>query len=223
MLRPEVYRFMAGSSDEVIYHKIHDGWIILPNGKPLVPAEVTRAVIYFIRNPLDVAISFAHHSAITIDKTIDMMNDPGYSFCSRETKLHNQTRQRLLTWSGHAESWIDISGLPVLVIRYEDMLAETFEVFRKATEFTGIKATDQKIRRALEFSRFDIMKKQEKEKGFREKAARSESFFRKGISGDWKNVLSGRQVEKIVNTHRRAMVRFGYWPDGQKQAVNSNR
>ncbi len=61
LLRPLVYRQNALESDELIYHKIHDAWSLLPDGNPMFPAEVTKAVIYFIRNPLDVVVSFANH------------------------------------------------------------------------------------------------------------------------------------------------------------------
>ncbi|HJX71832.1 MAG TPA: sulfotransferase domain-containing protein [Bacteroidales bacterium] len=214
LLRPQVYRYVAETSSEILYHKIHDAWISLPDGNTLVPEEVTKAVLYFIRNPLDVAISFAHHSATTIDKAIEMMNNSQYAFCGRETKLHNQTRQRLLSWSEHVASWIDQSGLPLLVMRYEDILTDTFAVFKDALKFCGIEATDEKICKSIEFSSFENIKKQEQEKGFREKAAKSESFFRKGISGDWKYVLTKEQIDKIVSRHKKMMERFGYWSCG---------
>ncbi len=212
-LRPRVYRYMSETSDEIIYHKIHDAWIILNEGTDLVPKEVTKGVLYFIRNPLDVAVSFAHHSATTIDKAIDMMNNHDFAFCSRETKLHNQTRQRLLTWSEHVASWIDQSGLPVKILRYEDMLNDPFEIFKQAVKFLHLPATDNKIKKALEFSSFEIVSHQEKENGFREKAAKSESFFRKGKSGDWQNVLTKEQIERIVSIHKNVMERFGYLPE----------
>ena len=209
-LRPRVYRYLSQSSEDVLYHKIHDAWLTLRDGSTLVPGEVTRGVLYFIRNPLDVAISFAHHSATTVDRTIEMMNDSQYAFCSRATRLHNQTRQRLLNWSEHIASWIDDSGLPLMVIRYEDMLTDTFNVFSEAVRFSGIKTTDEKILQSIDFSSFDRIKKQEEDKGFREKSLKSESFFRKGISGDWKDVLTKPQIELILSKHRNMMERFGY-------------
>lgn len=212
MLRPQVYQYMSEITKETIYHKIHDAWITIHNGTRLVPEDVTKAVLYFIRNPLDVVISFAHHSTTTIEKTMKMMNNPDFAFCSRENKLHNQTRQRLLTWSEHAASWIDHSALPLMVLRYEDMLADTFNIFKKAVAFIGLDVSDENIIKALEYSSFDNIKKQEKEKGFREKTTKSESFFRKGISGDWKNTLTDNQVNLIVSQHKTMMERFGYWP-----------
>ena len=122
-------------SEELLYHKIHDAWIRLPGGEPLIPADVTRAVIYIIRNPLDVAVSFAHHLHTSIDKTIDIMNNPEYAFCDRRDRLANQLRQRLLTWSGHVKSWVDESGLRVWVMRYEDMSAQPESYIYKSYRF----------------------------------------------------------------------------------------
>jgi hypothetical protein len=210
-LRPSVYRLNALESDEMIYHKIHDAWILLPGGEPMIPADVTRAVVYIIRNPLDIAVSFAHHLNAGIGRTIGIMNNPSYSFCDREERLHNQLRQRLLTWSGHVKSWVDESGLPVTVLRYEDMSDRPDETFSKAVSFIGLKHSPGEIHTALEYCAFAQLKKQEEEKGFTEKNAKSGSFFRKGMAGDWKNVLTTEQVNLITSTHREVMERFGYF------------
>jgi aryl sulfotransferase len=209
-LRPRVYRQNALESDELVYHKIHDAWSLLPDGEPLVPGDVTKGVIYIIRNPLDVAVSFAHHLDTDIDKTIAIMNNPGYSFCDRTDRLSNQLRQRLLTWSGHVRSWTKESGLPVLVLRYEDMSCQPVETFSSAVSFIGLKSTPMEIRTALDLCDFARLKKQEEEKGFSEKNARSASFFRKGLVGDWRNVLSDEQVNRIVQTHAEIMEQYGY-------------
>jgi hypothetical protein len=209
-LRPAIYRQNALESEEMIYHKIHDAWILLPDGQPLIPADVTRAVIYIIRNPLDVAVSFAHHLHTSIDKTITIMNNPGYAFCDKRDRLANQLRQQLLTWSRHVESWVDESGLPVWVMRYEDMSDQPEFTFTKALEFIGLKHTSAEIKAALELCSFSRLQKQEEEKGFSERSARSPSFFRKGMVGDWQNVLTREQVEKIIERHGEGMRRYGY-------------
>ncbi len=211
-LRCEIYRQEALESDELIYHKIHDAFTHTKAGIPIIPADVTRAVLYFIRNPLDIAVSFAHHLATSIDKTINIMNNENYAFCKHTDRLNNQLRQKLLSWSSHVKSWVDDSNLPLLVIRYEDMYSDTFVTFKKAVAFIGLKASDDEISAAVEKSRFENLKKQEAEKGFREKNIRSESFFRKGNTGDWKNTLNARQINEIIRYHRKTMERFGYYP-----------
>jgi hypothetical protein len=210
-LRPEVYQYASDNSEQLIFQKIHDAFTYTKTGIPLVPADATKCVLYFVRNPLDVAVSFAHHSNVSFDTIIEQMNDSSYAFCSRYDKLHNQLRQRLLTWSEHITSWVDHSHLPLLTIRYEDMKNSPFETFKAAVEFTGLRYTDQEIERAIAFSDFNSIKQQEVKNGFKEKSPGSKEFFRKGIIGSWKEELNNAQIEKIKTEHETVMKRFGYF------------
>jgi hypothetical protein len=209
-LRPSVYRQNAMESQEIVYHKIHDAWIRLPGGEPLIPGDATKAVIYIIRNPLDVAVSFANHLHTGVDKTIEIMNNPDYAFCDRRDRLANQLRQRLLTWSGHVKSWVDESGLPLQVMRYEDMKDQPEKTFSQALDFIGLQYSSHEVQAALEACEFSKLKRQEEEKGFNEKNARSPGFFRSGSVGDWKGILTRQQVGRVVGMHGEVMGRFGY-------------
>jgi hypothetical protein len=209
-LRPQIYRENAIESKETVYHKIHDAWQVLPDGTILFPADITQGVLYFIRNPLDVAVSFANHLNTSIDRTIEIMNNRDYAFCDKNSKLHNQLRQRLSTWSGHVKSWTEESGLPVMVIRYEDMLTDTMKVFSKAIAFMGIERQEADIQKAIALSSFEQLKKQEESKGFSEKSAKSERFFRKGTAGDWRTTLTAEQAQLIREAHGLTMLKFGY-------------
>ena len=212
-LRPEIYRQIASDSGETVFHKVHDAYRLLPNGDPLFPPEITRAVIYFIRNPLDVAISFAHHSGTTIDRMIEGMNNPTYTFCSKNTRLHNQLRQQLSTWSGHVKSWTDQKNMPVIILKYENMLKNPLDTFKKAVSFVNLEVSDKKIEKSLCFSRLEELQKQEEKNGFREKSPGSASFFRKGTTGEWKTVLTKQQMKSLVEVHVDTMKKYGYWPE----------
>lgn len=212
-IRPMVYRQNAMESEAILYHKIHDAYIILPDGKPMIPSDVTKAVLYFIRNPLDIAVSFTHHLATSIDRTIQIMNNPEYAFCSTTDRLHYQLRQRIHTWSGHIKSWVDDSGLPLMVLKFEDMLSDAPDVFIKATEFIGLQYNKKQVETALQKCSFEKLQEQEQGKGFQEKSAKAASFFRKGISGDWKHALTHDQIQQIVDAHGEMMERFGYLED----------
>jgi hypothetical protein len=178
----------------------------------LIPKGATHCVLYFIRNPLDVSVSFAHHNNVNPGVAIRDMNDDNYSFYQKPDKLNLQLHQRLLSWSNHVRSWADDSGLPLKVIRYEDMTEHPFETFKAATGFIGLNYTDSQIEKAIRFSSFDILREQEQAKGFREKAPSSKSFFRKGIVGSWKEELKQEEVQAVIRNHREMMERFGYLP-----------
>jgi hypothetical protein len=209
-LRPEVYKYYASNSDQLIFQKIHDAFIHTNNNEPLIPAEATLCVIYFIRNPLDVAVSFSHHAGLPTSRIVEQMNDDTFAFCNRPDKLHNQLNQKLLTWSNHISSWVDNSYLPVHVVRYEDMKNIPFETFKKAIDFIGLDYSDQRIEKAIKFSDFKIIKAQEEKDGFKEKAPASEKFFRKGETGSWKDELKLEEINSIIGHHGEMMRRFGY-------------
>ena len=68
--------------------------------------------------------------------------------------MHGQLRQQLPGWSGHIASWLDQTDIPVHLIRYEDMQADTVGTFRRALDFAGRPASDEDIRRAVRYADF---------------------------------------------------------------------
>lgn len=46
---------------------------------PLVPQSVTKAVIYLIRNPLDIVVSYSYHLNLPVDEVVKNLNDDNYS------------------------------------------------------------------------------------------------------------------------------------------------
>ena len=194
--------------------KVHDAYTYTSENIPLISKAATAGVIYLLRNPFDVAVSFAHHSAAPIEKTIQHMNDSSFTFVDDPNKLHNQLRQKLLTWSGHATSWLDEPGLRVLLVRYEDLLADTPAEFSRVLQFAGLEPEPERVEKAVRFSNFKNLQKQEAEHGFREKMPKAKSFFRSGVSDSWKDTLSDDLREQIIANHGSVMQQFGYLNDG---------
>ena len=209
-LRPSVYRYVSKNLNELSFNKIHDAFIFTKNGESIVPPDISKGVIYFIRNPLDLVLSFANHTGDSIDEMIELMNKPEYSFCAKTDKLYNQLEQKLLSWSLHIKSWTDQKTIPVCIMKYEDMQLDTFASFRRVIEFSGVQASDKEIIQAISLSRLEELQKQEKESGFRERSPQSRVFFRRGGLGAWKKELSAKQVGRIIEQHYEMMLRFGY-------------
>ncbi len=216
-LRPEVYLHRARNAPETIYCKIHDAYTLLDDGRPMIPLSATRCVLYFVRNPLDVAVSFAHHAGHgSCDAMVRKMGEEENSFCETDAKEPNQLRQKLLSWSSHVTSWVDAPGLRLLVLRYEDMKQHPEATFGNAIRFFDLALDSERIRKAIEFSRFDEVRKQEVASGFREKMPTAKSFFRKGEVGSWREVLNSDQVAKLCVEHSTVMRRFGYLDADEK-------
>ena len=212
-LRPAVYRYMARNTQGLLFHKIHDANLYMENMLPLVPPDITKGVIYFIRNPLDLTVSFSHHLASPIDETINHLMDSGFSFCAKSDRLFNQLEQKLLSWDEHIISWVDQKLFPVCMLRYEDMKSDPFDTFKKALLFCGLDIDDEKIRKSIQFSDITEMQKQEQESGFQEKPVNAALFFRKGEIGSWRNELTCKQCQLIIEHHQEMMKRFGYLND----------
>ena len=208
-LRPEVYRWSL-RAEAAGYHKIHDAYTRTMTGEPLVSREATLGAIYILRNPLDVAPSYANHKHCSIDDAIQSMEQQDHALCRSRNKLPDQTRQKLLTWSGHVLSWVDAPGLSCRVLRYEDMLADPVPTFTKAARFLQLPSDGVRVEKAIRFSDFSELSRQEKEKGFREKPSKAKRFFRQGKSGDWREKLTTGQIQRIIDTHGEVMQRFGF-------------
>lgn len=209
-LRPELYTHLAENKEEQLFMKIHDAYTDVTDCLPLIPQTATDSALYFIRNPLDVAVSFAHHSGLDYGKAVEKMADPLFAFCSKPDRLHSQLKQKLLSWSNHVLSWVDLAPFPVCVLRYEDMQLKPLETFSRAARFARLQRTPEQIQKALEFSSFEKVQQQEEAKGFKEKSPSSSSFFRKGKIGSWHEELTEEQVRQIVRDHQAVMRRFGY-------------
>lgn len=215
-LRPSVYRWSAQQAETLEYHKVHDAYTYLPDGEALIPADATRGALYLIRNPLDVAVSFAHHLNCSIDKAIESMSTRDYAFCSGQKGIGNQLRQWLLSWSDHVMSWLAADDILLRVVRYEDMVAYPLETFSSVAQFLELGVNQPEIETALNSCSIETLQAQEAENGFREKMCLSKSFFRRGKVGDWRNTLSEAQISRIISDHGNVMRRFGYLDDAER-------
>ncbi len=208
--RPFVYDQISEAAEETVFLRIHDAFTYTREGYPLISKAATKGVIYLTRNPLDVAVSYAHHSNIPVKKAVKAMGKSEHAFVSNPDRLHNQLVQRLLTWSGHVKSWLDEPDLDVQVVRYEDMKATTAEAFVKVIRFADLEEDGERVAKAVKFSEFKQIQKQEQEQGFGEKMPRLESFFPKGEVGSWREQLTEDMIQKLIDDHGDVMKRFGY-------------
>jgi len=227
-LRPLVYEELARGVDDdeydaphdtpaVRFVKVHDAYTLTPNGQPLLAGRRgADAAIVIVRDPRDVAPSLANHNHGSIDDAITFMNDDDAGFCVRTNRQHSQFRQKLPGWSGHIASWLEQTDIPLHLIRYEDLRADTVDTLRAALDFAGRPAADAEIRRAVGYADFAELRRQEEEKGFSERPRPhlGGRFFRRGTAGGWRDGLSIGQVARIEAAHAPMMRRLRYEPAG---------
>jgi hypothetical protein len=208
-LRAKVHRKISEYTPDTIFVKTHSPlgpW----EGVPLFNMEVTAGAIYIVRNPLDVVASFAHHSGMSCDEIIEVMATQNHLALGSDARVPHP----LGSWSQNVASWTARPHPAIHVMRYEDMVADPMTAFGGMMRFLGLPEDRDRLARAVRFTSFDELQRQESEEAFVERGERADSFFRKGRVGGWRNELSHKQAAAVVRVHRVQMQRFGYVPDG---------
>jgi hypothetical protein len=206
-VRYRVQQHIADADDGIVLLKTHNA-LVYDRGYPLINFGVTSGAIYIVRNPLDVVISFAHHLNMSIDDTIVMM-----ARTNCETNINEKRVYEIYgSWSQHVESWTRKPHRAVYVMRYEDMLAEPDKLFAGLARHLLINATPAQLAQAIKRSSFGRLQQKEAQDGFRERPKHASRFFREGRAGQWKEVLSAKQVDQLVKDHSEQMTRYGYLP-----------
>jgi hypothetical protein len=206
-LRPQVHRYWASYPNETAFVKTHN-MVGDEGGVPIITPQATAGAVYVVRNPLDVVVSYAHHYMVPLDEAVD-------DLCERYKVIPGEDGKKIPDfigdWSQHVRSWTEAPGLKPHTMRYEDMLKKPGPTFRALVKFLGVPLTTNRLRKAIKFTSFEEMAKQEQRDSFNEArpdgAAR---FFRKGQTGQWRESLNDEQVRRMVDAHRETMQRFGY-------------
>jgi aryl sulfotransferase len=208
-LRPDAHAIIFEDKEGELT-KVHDAWIRTRSGRPVFDAAFTGASIYLIRDPRDVAVSWSRFVGWTPERSVDFLCDMEAVLADSRAGIMPQVVQPLLSWSRHAGSWIDDSGLNPLVVRYEDMLVDQAGALRRMAAHVQWDAPEDVIARAVETTRFELLAAKERREGFTEKAPRAPRFFHTGKSGTWRDVLGAGQAARLEAAHREMMLRFGY-------------
>lgn len=204
-LRDKVLRGIVANNADVNLVKTHNIRKVA-RGVELIPPKYTRSAIYIMRNPLDMVLSSARHYSQPVEKVV-----AGIARSDNATSPDQKSVAVFLgSWSEHVKSWTSYSPYPVLILRYEDLLADPHENFAKVLKHLGVPVDEERLDRAVRFSSFDVLAKQEEESGFVEKAPKAEKFFAAGRSGQWQSELSPELVEKVCSDHHDTMKRHGY-------------
>ncbi|HYU45811.1 MAG TPA: sulfotransferase domain-containing protein [Terriglobales bacterium] len=170
-----------------------------------------RRVICVVRDPRDVALS-QYHYLRKLRKIDDKF--PLDSFIDRF--LAGQLKRELGSWGENVGSWVAARHRHpgFLLLRYEDLLAETARELTRVAHFGGFPADPERVSQAVERSSADRMRKSEKEQGERSmliKDSRQDiPFVRSAKSGGWRSDLPESQVARIEAAWGGIMACLGY-------------
>jgi hypothetical protein len=212
-LRQRVHRHIAETTQGHAIVKTHCSLSVI-GGVETVTPDVTAGAIYITRNPLDVAVSYRDHFDADMNGVIDAFCSPHHELITDGQQVH----QHLGGWAEHVSGWRDAPGLNPLVLKYEDMLRSPTKAFAKVMAYLQIPKDIERLKRAIRFSRFEELQRQETTAGFTERPREGAKFFRGGRAGGWRRTLSSEQVERLLEANRPVMRDLGYLKrDGSPQ------
>ena len=212
----EKIRHLVGKSQPIFsnqhrYHKVHDAFSnnYTKDGST-VCVSGCKGAIYIVRNPFDVCISFSKFMNLEINTSIKIMTNEEYWLNSSFTSYTNHVSQFLGSWDNHVKSWLDQKNIPVLLIRYEDLLSDPLIHFSKISKFLNISENKEIISKAISNTSFSNLKNKELEGGFIERPKNCKEFFRKGISGEGIRLMKRSQINKLKKKFYKSLLFFDY-------------
>ena len=181
----------------------------------------TLGSIYIVRDPRNVLDSMSRHFQINHDKALNVMQDEkNYTYDFKKINDYSDY-QFISSWEKNYQSWKNNKLIPIKFLKYEDLLKETFFVFKEVVEFID-KLIDnksgfnrEKAKNAVKSTSFDNLKKIEKNKGFSESIiARKDNkripFFHLGPKNEWQKNFDSKFIEKINNIFKKNLNELNY-------------
>ncbi len=171
-------------------------------------------VIYIVRDPRDVAVSYYHHN-------IKLRNLPdGYPMDQYVTRFIAADLyapiDRYGSWGDHVLSWLALreGQSRFLLLRYEDLLAGPQVELAKAARFLEVPDDPERLRRAAELSsaaRMRELEKSQHDQWEQTSGTRQDTpFVRSAKSGGWKDALPEKSIAEIETAWGGVMRRLGY-------------
>ncbi|XP_028263521.1 sulfotransferase family cytosolic 2B member 1-like isoform X2 [Parambassis ranga] len=160
------------------------------NMMPLSFFDVNPKVIYVMRNPKDVFTSYFHFHEIA-----PFLVKPGSSSEFLHKFLDGKVQHG--SWFDHVKSWLNAENKQhIMYISYEELSADLKASVAKVAEFLEKRLDDEVMEKIAEKCLFNNMKEN---KIFRSELASQyldqTKLFRKGVVGDWKNLLAAEEAE----------------------------
>lgn len=170
-----------------------------------------KEVIYIVRDPRDVVVSYYYFH---LKQGYISDGYPLDTFVERFVR--GDVDPIYASWGENVAGWITtvFRGRKFLLLKYEEMKADTVRQLAKIAEFLGIKYDPAVLARVVELSSADRMRELEKRDENRWAGTRSRRkdvrFIRGASAGGWKNTLSEHQVAQIELAWADLMRVLGY-------------
>jgi hypothetical protein len=204
------------------FFKTHNAFGVL-NNFDFTNKDNSIGCVYVVRDPRNVITSLKNFYEMNDDQAFKWItNENQYIYdVNKFEKDGYSDFQFISSWATNFESWKIQKKIPIKVIRYEDLLNQTYTVVNEVITFinqtTGSKEkiNKNKIKNAVNSSSFSKLKDKEKNEGFSE-APKSKSgdkkipFFNLGPKNNWKIILNDDLKDKLNNIFKKKLEELSY-------------
>ena len=204
------------NTNSFTFFKTHSGFVKM-DGFSFTDLNNSLGVIYIVRDPRDVVISYAKHNDEPIETTLKKINE-NYLI---NNEVQDEVPVYVGSWSFHYNSWKQFKGVKkYLLIKYEDLMQEKEFNFRKILKFIKhltkleFEIDDNRIKKTINETEFKKLERLEQKFGFKEspknKKGQRNKFFRKGEINQWRNALDTKIRNSIEKVCEKEMIELGY-------------
>ena len=178
------------------------------NNTQFTNEENTLGAIYILRDPRNVITSVKNHFEMTYEESLEfMLNERKFTYDYFKKNDYGDF-QFLSSWEKNYQTWINNKMFPTLVIKYENLVSQTFVELKKIVNFIDNltkqkkEFDEKKAINALSSTSFSNLKKFENTIGFSESLVskinkRKIPFFHLGPKNNWKQILDKDFQTKI--------------------------
>jgi len=181
----------------------------------------TLGGIYIVRDPRNVLDSMSRHFQIDYEKALDVMQDQNNFTYDFKKKNDYSDYQFISSWEKNYQSWKNNNLKPVKFLKYEDLLKETFLVFKEIIKFINEISNNkegfsrEKAKNAVSSTSFENLKKIEENQGFNEGIVARENkkkipFFNLGPKNEWKKNFDSKFIDKLNNIFEKNLIELNY-------------
>ena len=181
----------------------------------------TLGGIYIVRDPRNVLDSMSRHFQIDYEKALDVMQDQNNFTYDFKKKNDYSDYQFISSWEKNYQSWKNNNLIPVKFLKYEDLLKETFLVFKEIIKFINEISNNkegfsrEKAKNAVSSTSFENLKKIEENQGFNEGIVARENkkkipFFNLGPKNEWKKNFDSKFIDKLNNIFEKNLIELNY-------------
>ena len=165
--------------------------------------------IYLVRDPRNIITSLQNHFELNKDEALKfMLSEKKYLYDYYQTNDFSDF-QFISSWEKNYKSWTKQDIFPIKVIKYEELMNNTFETFKEIILFiekiTKIKKIfiESKAKNSIQSTSFNKMKKIEQSKGFKESVlsknhSKKIPFFHLGPKNDWKKIFNEDFIKNVT-------------------------